>query len=36
MARPSRNPRSELSAALAACHKAFIGVALFSALQNML
>jgi PrtD family type I secretion system ABC transporter len=36
MARASRNPRSELSAALAACRKAFIGVALFSALLNML
>jgi PrtD family type I secretion system ABC transporter len=36
MARPSRNPRSELSAALAACRKAFIGVALFSALLNIL
>ena len=30
------NPRSELSAALAACRKAFIGVALFSALLNIL
>ena len=36
MARPTRNPRSELSAALAACRKAFIGVALFSALLNIL
>jgi ATP-binding cassette subfamily C protein len=36
MARPSRTPRSELSAALAACRKAFIGVALFSALLNIL
>ena len=29
-------PRSELSAALAACRKAFIGVALFSAMLNVL
>jgi ATP-binding cassette subfamily C protein len=31
-----RNPRSELSAALSACRKAFVGVALFSALLNIL
>ncbi len=36
MARLISNPRSELSAALAACRKAFIGVALFSALLNIL
>ena len=36
MARPGRAARSELSAALAACRKAFIGVALFSALLNIL
>jgi ATP-binding cassette subfamily C protein len=36
MARPTRTPRSELSAALAACRKAFAGVALFSALLNIL
>lgn len=36
MARVARNRRSELSAALAACRKAFVGVALFSALLNIL
>ena len=36
MARAAKNRGSELSAALAACRKAFIGVALFSALLNIL
>ncbi|HEX9525446.1 MAG TPA: type I secretion system permease/ATPase [Reyranella sp.] len=36
MTRVAKNIRSELSAALAACRKAFIGVALFSALLNIL
>ena len=36
MPSPRHNPRSELSAALAACRKAFLGVALFSALLNIL
>jgi hypothetical protein len=31
MPNPRQNPRSELSAALSACRKAFAGVALFSA-----
>jgi PrtD family type I secretion system ABC transporter len=36
MTHVAKNPRGELSAALAACRKAFVGVALFSALLNIL
>lgn len=36
MTRPGEKPRSELSAALKSCRSAFIGVALFSAMLNIL